>query len=153
VGFLVRELYYSNAATSRRFKAMKCAERFPQVITMLREHRVSLSSLAKAEATLSQASDPEQLLEQIDGKSQKEVERILALENAVPWRPKGLVRRVAVKSNAPASNSLFAAPTPEVEDRVSVRTSLTVDRYEASRLHAPSSADRSYQTVCVGRDA
>ena len=34
--FLVREMNYSNAAASRRYKAMKCAEQFPQVVGMLR---------------------------------------------------------------------------------------------------------------------
>ncbi|RKZ11641.1 hypothetical protein DRQ53_15775 [bacterium] len=146
--FLVEELNYSKAAASRRFKAMKCAEKFPQVIGMLRDHRVSLSSLAQAEGMLGEVSNPEQLLERISGKSAVEVERIVAGERPMPAKPREVVRRVAVrrgvsqgksagrKNSKAGEASLFAgnpstspgASTP-VESRVSLRTSLTEEAY------------------------
>jgi hypothetical protein len=128
--FLIRELRYSNAAASRRYKAMKCAEKFPQVIEMLREHRVSLSSLAKAESLLGEVRDPEELLERIAGKSQREVEQIITLERPVSKKPREVVRRVAVEKPEPQNDPLFTAPTEPVEQRVTVRTSLTEENYD-----------------------
>ena len=59
----MREMNYSNAAASRRYKAMICAERFPQVIGMLRRHQLSLSTPAQAESLLGEVNDPQELLE------------------------------------------------------------------------------------------
>jgi len=129
--FLVRELKYSNAAASRRYKAMKCAERFPQVIGMLRRHELSLSTLAQAESLLGESSDPKDLLERLAGKSHREVERVVALERPVPRKPKEIVRRVAVKPKQ-ASTPLLEAPAMEpVEERVTLRTSLSTEKFEA----------------------
>ena len=129
--FLVRELKYSNAAASRRYKAMKCAEKYPQVIVMLRKHQVSLSSLAKAESLLDRVSDPQELLERISGRSQNEVERIVAREQPVPRKPREVVRRVAVDRSRPSEAPLFAEPAPLVEDRVTLRTSMGSEDYDA----------------------
>ena len=124
--YLTEGLHYSNAAASRRFKAMKCAARFPQVIGMLREHRVSLSSLAKAEALLSAAKNAEELLGEIDGSSAAEVEKVVAAARPMPKKPREKVTRVAVKHEDP----LFAQSPEPTESRVSVRTTLTEERYE-----------------------
>lgn len=96
--FLIGRLHYSNAAASRRYKAMKCAEKFPQVLTMLREHRTNLTALAKAEATLARAADPEELLAEIDGQSSLAVERVVARHNPRP-APRERVRRRFVRPN------------------------------------------------------
>jgi hypothetical protein len=133
--FLVREMNYSNAAASRRYKAMKCAERFPQVLGMLRRHQLSLSTLAQAESLLGEVNDPQELLDRLAGKSHREVERVVALERPLPRKPKEIVRRVAVK----AKNSgmpLLEAPAKEpveepVEERVTLRTSLSAGKFEA----------------------
>ncbi|RKZ13870.1 hypothetical protein DRQ53_12700 [bacterium] len=154
--FLVEELHYSKAAASRRFKAMKCAEKFPQVIGMLRDHRVSLSSLAQAEGLLGEVNDPGELLGRISGKSAVEVEKIVAGERPMPSKPREVVRRVAVrrgvsqgtiaarKNSKASSGSLFdtslaaspAASAPHddsapIESRVSLRTSLTEEAYDS----------------------
>ncbi len=84
--FLTNHLKYSKAAASRRWKAMKCAERHPEVLEMLREHRTNLSVLATIEATLAKAADPAVLLSEIDGQSSAEVERRVAARN--PVRPR-----------------------------------------------------------------
>ncbi len=84
--FLTNHLKYSKAAASRRWKAMKCAERHPQVLEMLRKHRTNLSVLATIEAALAKARDPEALLAEIDGQSSAEVERRLAARS--PVRPR-----------------------------------------------------------------
>jgi 5-methylcytosine-specific restriction endonuclease McrA len=124
--YLTEGLHYSNAAASRRFKAMKCAAKFPQVIGMLREHRVSLSSLAKAEVLLATARNAEDLLGKLDGSSAAEVEKIVAAERPKPRKPRERVARVAVKHDDP----LFTEAAEPAESRVSVRTTLTEDRYD-----------------------
>jgi hypothetical protein len=129
--FLVRELNYSNAAASRRYKAMKCAERFPQVIGMLRTHELSLSTLAQAESLLGEVNDPKELLDRLAGKSHREVERVVALERPVPRKPKELVRRVAVKPKTTSAPLLEAPATEPIEERVTLRTSLSVEKFEA----------------------
>lgn len=125
--FLVEELNYSNAAASRRYRAMKVARRFPQVLDMLRDHRVSLCTLAQAEGLLNEVSDPEELLDRISGKSRREVEKIVAHERPVPRKPRESVKPVAVKS---PEDPLFAAPSEPVESRVSVRTTLKEADFE-----------------------
>ena len=72
--YLTQGLRYSPGAASRRYKAMKCALKFPQVIDMLRDHRVSLSTLARAEGLLAEARRPEDLLGEI-----VDIERITSL--------------------------------------------------------------------------
>ena len=132
--FLVRELRYSNAAASRRYKAMKCAEKFPQVIEMLKEHKVTLSSLAQAESLLNEVRNPDELLARIAGKTQSEVERILTTERPVPKKPTEVIRRVAVKRPEPSGESFFEMPTEPIEQRVTVRTSLTEEHYDAFEM-------------------
>jgi 5-methylcytosine-specific restriction endonuclease McrA len=124
--YLTEGLHYSKAAASRRFRAMKCAKKFPQVIDMLRDHRVSLSTLASAESVLATAKNPDELLGRIDGSSAAEVERIVARERPVPRKPPERVGRVAVQPVDP----LFENPEP-AETRVSVRTTLTEECFEA----------------------
>ena len=125
--YLREGLKYSPAAASRRYKAMKCAMKHPQVIDMLRDHRVSLSTLAKAESLLSQSKNAEDLLDQISGRSQVQVERIVAKERPRPTKPREKVSRVAVKHDDP----LFTEHPEPTESRVSVRTTLTEKRFDA----------------------
>jgi 5-methylcytosine-specific restriction endonuclease McrA len=125
--YLTEGLHYSNAAASRRFKAMKCAAKFPQVIDMLRDHRVSLSSLAKAESLLAESGSAAELLQRICGSSAAEVEKIVAAERPRPQKPREKVARVAVQHEDP----LFASNPEPMEQRVSLRTTLTEERFEA----------------------
>jgi len=93
---LVRRLDYSFAAASRRNAATKIVARYPFVLEMLRSHRTSLTVLAKVIGPLNSADDPVALLESIDGKSQREVERILACGRPVA-KPVERVRRQVVR--------------------------------------------------------
>ena len=100
---LVERLRYSPAAASRRFAAMRCAARCPVVISMLRDHRTSLTALAKVVPVLEEASDPAALLESIDGRAPREVEAIVAGVRPVE-KPAERVKPVAVrKSSAPSA--------------------------------------------------
>jgi hypothetical protein len=98
---------------------------------MLRRHELSLSTLAQAESILGEARDPKDLLDRLAGKSHREVERVVALERPVSRKPKEIVRRVAVKPKQ-ASAPLPEAPAIQpVEERVTLRTSLSTERFEA----------------------
>ena len=52
---------------------MKCVKAHPEVLGMLRKHRVNLSTLAMVEASLARSTDPKALLCEIGGKSQRQV--------------------------------------------------------------------------------
>ena len=126
--FLVRHLHYSNAAASRRYKAMKCAKKFPEVLSMLRKHETNLSALAIAEATLDRAEDARELLGEIRGKSQRQVETIVARRNPKARR-RERVKRVAVKKTAEPDLFTSAAEV-EVEDCVHLSFDVGEATYE-----------------------
>ena len=128
--FLVQELKYSNAAASRRNKAMKVAARFPQVLEMLRDHRVSLSTLAQAEGLLGEVANPEELLDRLSGKSSRQVEKIVAHQRPVPRKPRESVRPIAVKVPSDPLFAVPAGPVQEAESRVSLRTTLCESDFE-----------------------
>lgn len=145
--FLVSHLKYSNAAASRRYKAMKCARLYPEVLPMLRKHQINLSTLAMVEATLAKSSEPHALLRAILNKSQRQVEEVLAQRNPVP-RKKETVRRHGVRpvakeaglfSGTSAAEPSVTPLTPEpvavtsaaeVEERVHLSFSVSAETYE-----------------------
>ena len=128
--FLVQELKYSNAAASRRNKSMKVAARFPQVLEMLRDHRVSLSTLAQAEGLLGEVANPEELLDRLSGKSSRQVEKIVAHQRPVPRKPRESVRPVAVKAPSDPLFAVSVGPVAQAESRVSLRTTLCESDFE-----------------------
>jgi 5-methylcytosine-specific restriction endonuclease McrA len=73
---------------------------------MLRGRRTSLTVLAKVVGPLNSADDPVALLESIDGKSQREVEQILACGRPVA-KPVERVRRQVVRKPAAAAAPLL----------------------------------------------
>ena len=93
---LTRHLHYSNAAASRRYKAMKCARAHPEVLPMLRKHQVHLSALAMVEATLAKSVEPKALLRAIVNKSQRQVEGVLARRNPVPRKKETVKHHVVI---------------------------------------------------------
>ena len=158
---LVERLRYSPAAASRRFAAMRCAARCPVVISMLRDHRTSLTALAKVAPILEEASDPAGLLASIDGRSPREVEAIVAGVRPVE-KPAERVKPVAVRrSSAPSAElGMFcgssapevgggsatevapgvSAPASEVAGRDRPRTAGPGASSPEVRLSAPSTA-------------
>lgn len=158
---LVERLRYSPAAASRRHAAVKIARRWPVALDMLREHRTSLTCLAKV-AHLLRAEDFEDLLRAIDGASADEVDRVVVARRPRP-KPRERVRRAVVKfeSPRPAASSaaevktLFDGPdappartprsNPRTEERIQLSFSVTASDYDrfqrarakASRKHGP----------------
>ena len=139
--FLIGALRYSKGAASRRYRALKCARKFPVVIAWLRAERVTLCSL-EAIASLLDAIETEQaLLDRIDGKSQAEVQQIVAESRPVP-EPREGVRREFVQKKVATPTALFEAQGEEVggavsttpappppEERVRVTLSLTPEEF------------------------
>ena len=146
---LVERLRYSPAAASRRFAAMRCAVRCPVVISMLRDHRTSLTALAKVAPVLEEAADPVALWKSIDGRSPREVEAIVAGVRPVE-KPAERVKPVAVKkSSAPspemgmfcgssAAKAGDAATTKETSSGIAAAAEVT--ECKRSRTEEPSAA-------------
>lgn len=114
--YCTEHLRYSESAAGRRVQVARCVARFPEVATLLKHGDVNLSTLGLIASLLNeQTADP--LLEQIRGKSQREVEEI-----ASTFRPsirlRDRVQRVNVRALAApvaASPTLpreAAAPNP-----------------------------------------
>jgi len=99
---LVERLRYSPTAASRRFAAMRCALRCPFVIEMLREHRTSLTALAKVASSLESCPDPGALLRSIDGLAPDDVDAVVAGLRPGP-KPAERVRPITVAR--PARNA------------------------------------------------
>ena len=158
--FLVDGLQYSNAAASRRFKAMKCARKFPGVLAALREQHVTLSSLEAIEPLLDEIADEAALFDRIVGKSYVQVKE--EVMKAGPTEEKReSVRRQFVKTEVPKAAGLFAAsleaevasaPAPVVEERVTVTLSLTPEEF-ALIEHARAIASRKPGRVPSVREA
>ena len=105
--FLTEALRYSNGAASRRYKALKCARRFPVVIEWLRAERVTLCSLEAIAPLLDELDDEQALLDRIEGKSQAEVQRIVAQARPVSER-REVVKTEFVQKKVVAPTELFA---------------------------------------------
>ncbi len=120
--FLTDALRYSNGAASRRYKALKCARKFPVVIEWLRAERVTLCSLEAIAPLLDELDDEQALLDRIEGKSHAEVQRIVAQARPVSeWRE--VVKTEFVQTKVAAPTALFEV---ECEDAESGSPSVSV---------------------------
>ena len=130
---LVERLDYSRAAASRRFAAMRCVLRCPDVIEMLRAHRTSLTALAKIAPVLDDAEDPVALLRSIDGLGPDEIEATVAAMRPVP-KPIERVRALAVVAKTqPFAHEMgtfwgCSAPEPGVERETVVERESPAER-------------------------
>jgi 5-methylcytosine-specific restriction endonuclease McrA len=151
--FMVEHLDYSKAAASRRLRAVRCAAKFPVALMWLRERRVSLSALAKAAAVLDRCESADALLALVEGRTEDEVERVIARERPVV-RPIEKIEPVFVKPVAGPSMfeetepdagdarvrsnesertvaSAPVGPAPLTEERVTLKFSITSEQYAA----------------------
>jgi hypothetical protein len=93
-------LRYSESGASRRIQASRCVSRFPDVYDMLARGDVNLSTVSRVSRVLTEANK-RRLLHSIRGKSQREVEGIVAELEPEP-RPRDRVRTVVVRVPATA---------------------------------------------------
>src|SRR5512132_478911 len=75
--YCVRKLGYSEPGAGRRIQAARCAWRYPELFPLLREHDVSLSTLACIEPIL-RDENKDSVIERVRGASRREVERIVS---------------------------------------------------------------------------
>lgn len=83
--FVFNFLKCSEATASRRVAVTRAAVKFPVILGMIREQRVTLTSLALVAPHLSEANH-QGLLQKIVGASKREVERVVA--SFSPTKPK-----------------------------------------------------------------
>jgi HNH endonuclease len=104
-------LGYSASAAVRRIKTARCVVRFPRVLDLLQKNELNLSVVAQVSPVLTDVNHHE-LLGRVRGKTQREVEAILA-EYQPGAMPRDRVRTVVVRvpvSTALARRSSHAAP-------------------------------------------
>ena len=94
-------LGYSASAAVRRIKTARCLVRFPQLAQLLEINVVNLSTIAQISGIL-RDDNADDLLTRIRGKSQREVEAIVA-EYQPGAMPRDRVRTIVVRVPAPSS--------------------------------------------------
>ena len=134
---------YSEGAAQRRIKAARCAERFPVVLSKIREGKVTLSALCLVADELTEDNHLE-ILERVSGKSKSQIELLVAslqapVEAPIPLKAARVTPVRVVRKEAPLP--LFTEsvePPPPVETQYTI--SMQVDEefmelyQEAERL-------------------
>jgi hypothetical protein len=93
--YCTSKLGYSASAAVRRIQAARTVARFPRAYEFLEKDEVNVSTIAQVSRALTEANHDE-LLTRIRGKSQREVETILAEYQTSPM-PRDRVRTVVVR--------------------------------------------------------
>lgn len=151
-------LGYSASAAGRRIQTARCVARYPEVRRLLASNEVNVSTVAQVSRILT-AANKDAVLARIRGKSQREVEAIVAEFEPRAKTPRDRVRTVVVRVPAPlparplvdlaaegrdatatlAMTALRAAPTAAKTSNSSDDSVAAYDRNGCSR-HAPSDA-------------
>ncbi len=148
-------LGYSASAAMRRIKAARCLARYPRVDVLLQENAVNLSTIAQVSDLLTEENHDE-VLTRIQGKSQREVEAILA-EYRPGTLPRERVRTIVVRvparsmkrNAAPSANcvsTVAAAVGPDAQFALvqnGLATRLPVDACEKSDYYRNGSSTSS----------
>lgn len=99
--YCTARLGYSASAASRRIRTARCVARFPEVYELLRDNDVNVSTVAQVSRILT-VENKDTVLARIRGKSQREVEAVVAEFEPLESAPKDRVRTVVVRVKAPA---------------------------------------------------
>jgi 5-methylcytosine-specific restriction endonuclease McrA len=94
-------LGYSASAASRRIRTSRCVARFPEVYDLLVSNEVNLSTVSQVARVMTR-ENMSRVLEQIRGKSQREVEALVAEYQPRDTLPRDSVRTVVLRTVAPA---------------------------------------------------
>jgi 5-methylcytosine-specific restriction endonuclease McrA len=116
--YCTRELGYSASAASRRIRTARCVAKFPPVLDLLRANDVNLSTVSQVSKVLN-ADNSGAILSRIRGKSQREVEAIVAEFEPLAVLPKDRIRTVVVRvplaqARAQEQRREAATPLPEL---------------------------------------
>lgn len=101
--YCTSKLGYSASAAVRRIRSARCAVRFPIAYEMLKKNELTVSTLSQVSRALTDANHGE-LFSRIRGKSQREVEAILAEYQPTPM-PRDRLRTVVVRVPMPSSDA------------------------------------------------
>lgn len=99
--YCVRKLKYSASAAGRRIQAARCIRHHPEVLGLLGNHQLSLSTVFLIQPVLTEANK-QSVLERVRGASHREVERVVA-EYRPPVRFRDRVRPVRVAASSPVN--------------------------------------------------
>lgn len=103
--YCIGRLGYSASAAMRRIRAARCVTRFPRVRAMLVDKRVNLSTVSMVAGILNEENHVT-VLERIAGRSQREVEAIVA-----EYRPRGAVHDSVKAVSVQAGDTQAAVAT------------------------------------------
>lgn len=101
--YCTSKLGYSASAAVRRIRSARCAVRFPVAYEMLKKNELTVSTLSQVSRALTVANHGELFL-RIRGKSQREVEAVLAEYQPTPMPP-DRVRTVVVRVPVPSGEA------------------------------------------------
>lgn len=90
------ELGYSASAAKRRISTARCVTRFPEVLSLLKANEVNLSTVTQV-ARLMKPGNSHEVLQRIRGKTQREVEAIVAEYEPLEALPRDRARTVVVR--------------------------------------------------------
>ena len=97
--YCVRKLKYSASAAGRRIQAARCIRHHPEVLGLLGNRDLSLSTIALIQPILTDANK-KSILDRVRGASHRDVERVVA-EYRPPGRFRDRVRPVRVATSTP----------------------------------------------------
>ena len=121
-------LGYSASAASRRIRTARCVARFPEVYELLHSNKVSVSTVAQVSRILTPENKAD-VLARIVGKSQREVEAVVAEFDPLGSVPRDRARTVVVRVKAPVAKpaeALRLAPEKSRPDFLAITVSTEV---------------------------
>ena len=124
--YCTRHLGYSSSAASRRIQSARCVRNYPEVYALLEKNEVNLVTISLVASILTEANAKE-LLGKIRGKSQREVEAVVATYRppvSMRDRAKPVYVVVSTSSRSPLSGSPGdLTPTAGSEKRPNITAS------------------------------
>lgn len=121
------ELGYSTSGAKRRISTARCVARFPEALSLLKANEVNLSTITQV-ANVIKLDNSHEILQRIRGKSQREVEAVVAeyqpLEALPRDRARTVVVRVPVKTASVATSAWNDRPGPTVVEPSGTATPL-----------------------------
>jgi 5-methylcytosine-specific restriction endonuclease McrA len=99
------ELGYSASAAKRRISTARCIARFPEALPLLKVNEINLSTITQVSKIINEENSHD-LLQRIRGKSQNDVEGIVAEFEPLSALPRDRARTVVVRVPVNASSSV-----------------------------------------------
>jgi 5-methylcytosine-specific restriction endonuclease McrA len=145
-------LGYSASAAMRRIRTARCVARYPRVYALLEASEVNLSTVAQVSRILTPGNHAA-VLDRIRGKSQREVEAIVAAIEPRAALPPDRVRTVVVPVAAPAAGPVpgAAASDAPAASMDAARSFLDHNRSGCDRVNSPAAEQRGNdpEVVCI----